>query len=279
MYKTRITLLTGFLALALLACSSIPSGKDRTESALNQAERQGWNVVELDAGDLKLLSLIPDNQPSGQTLTVFIEGDGLACISRSTPSLDPTPINPVGLHLALQFTGKTPVAYLGRPCQYISHQSTSCRQKYWTSHRFSPEVIMAESIALDKLKKFSGTSKLRLIGYSGGGGVATLLAAQRQDVTELITIAGNLDHQTWTTQLGISPLTGSLNPLDVQQQIAHIPQWHFLGEKDQIMPASAVKRFLDNAPSSARIVMVEKADHHCCWEDALADLFANLFSK
>lgn len=218
--------------------------------------------------------MIPSHRASNETLTVFIEGDGLAWISRSKPSLDPTPINPISLKLALQFPPRYSVVYLARPCQYLIDKNPSCTQKYWTSHRFSAEVIQSQSLALDKLKALTGSSELRLIGYSGGGAVASLLAAQRNDVIELITIAGNLDHQAWTTYHGLSPLMGSLNPVDFKKQIAHIPQQHFIGENDQVIPAHVVKRFIENAPSNIQVKIISGADHHCCWETELNPIFS-----
>src|SRR3546814_2839304 len=63
----------------------------------------------------------------------------------------------------------------------------------WTSARFSDGVIVSMSDALDRLKEEAGASSLDLVGYSGGGGVAVLLAARRRDVVSIVTIAGNLD--------------------------------------------------------------------------------------
>ncbi len=65
------------------------------------------------------------------------------------------------------------------------------------------------NVAIDKLKQKYNSEKLQLIGYSGGGAVVTLVASQRSDVISLVTIAGNLDHQTWTKHHKVSPLTGS----------------------------------------------------------------------
>jgi hypothetical protein len=49
-------------------------------------------------------------------LTVYIEGDGFAWLSRSQASYDPSPLNPVGLELALRHPlGES--AYLARTCQ------------------------------------------------------------------------------------------------------------------------------------------------------------------
>ena len=40
--------------------------------------------------------------------------------------------------------------YLARPCQFTS--SFSCENKYWTSHRFSEEIIKSYEESLDYLK-------------------------------------------------------------------------------------------------------------------------------
>jgi hypothetical protein len=275
MQKTKAMILIGFIAFFLFACSSIPSGKERAYSAIQKAELQGWKPLEIDAGDFKLFALLPNIQPTSQILNVFIEGDGLAWLSRSQPSFDPTPINPVSLNLALQFPTNTAIAYLARPCQYFINKNANCSQKYWTSHRFSADIIQTQSLALDKLKMLTGASKLRLFGYSGGGAIASLLAADRNDVIELITIAGNLDHQAWTAYHGLSPLFGSLNPIDVKNRIAHIPQHHFIGENDRVIPAEVVKYFIENAPSTTQVKIFSGANHHCCWENALNDFISD----
>jgi pimeloyl-ACP methyl ester carboxylesterase len=62
------------------------------------------------------------------------------------------------------------------------------------------------------LKQRSGSTRLTLVGYSGGGTIAVLLAARRSDVAEVITVAANLDVGYWTQRDGLSPLTGSLDP-------------------------------------------------------------------
>lgn len=55
---------------------------------------------------------------TGDVLRVYIEGDGHAWQSRTRPSADPTPHNPVGLRLALADPSPAPLLYLARPCQY-----------------------------------------------------------------------------------------------------------------------------------------------------------------
>jgi esterase/lipase len=46
--------------------------------------------------------------------------------------------------------------------------------------------------AVTALKRASGASRLRLVGYSGGGVMAMLLAARRDDVAQVVTIAAPL---------------------------------------------------------------------------------------
>jgi hypothetical protein len=50
-------------------------------------------------------------------LDLYIEGDGFAWLSRSEPSLDPTPRAATGLALAAVDSASN-VAYLARPCQF-----------------------------------------------------------------------------------------------------------------------------------------------------------------
>lgn len=81
------------------------------------------------------------------------------------------------------------VVYLARPCQYV--WSPLCSDIYWTDRRFAVEVVEAMSAAIDRL--ILPGQKLHLVGYSGSGAVAVLVAARRPDVVSLRTIAGNLD--------------------------------------------------------------------------------------
>ena len=43
-----------------------------------------------------------------------------------------------------------------------------------------------------------------MVGFSDGGGAAALLAAMRQDVIFLGTVAGNLDIDAWANLQGVS---------------------------------------------------------------------------
>ena len=89
------------------------------------------------------------------------------------------------------------VAYLARPCQFMPmDRNPQCAVPYWTGKRYTPEVIASMNDAVDRLVARVPGQPVNLIGYSGGGAVAVLIAARRHDVATLRTVAGNLDANT-----------------------------------------------------------------------------------
>lgn len=254
------------LGLFLAACASLPTPMARRDTADALAARHGWQRVVLPAGNFELAAYLPDAPKTGEVLTVYIEGDGFAWLSPSQASSDPTPIDPVGLKLALaQRAGNA--AYLGRPCQFVDAERTGCSARYWTGQRFAPAVIAAEDRALDALKSRFQARRLTLVGYSGGGAVAALLAARRNDVARLVTVAGNLDPAAWARHHHVLPLTGSLNPADSIDALKEVQQWHFVGGRDAVVPPALVESFADRFPADRRpVVRIEpEFDHACCW--------------
>lgn len=266
-------LLSLALALTLSACASIDP-QERRVNADRLANAQQWKSLHLAAGRFVLAAYLPPLQKKEETLTVYIEGDGFAWLTRSQPSNDPTPRNPVALQLALRH-GKGAVAYLARPCQYVKEQETKgCEVAYWTQRRFAPEVIEATSLAIDALKQSIGASKLVLVGYSGGGAVAALVAAGRQDVVQIATVAGNLDHFAWTALHGTLPLEGSINPADAWESLQNIPQLHFVGESDHNVSIEVTNAYLARFPPQHRpkVFLIKGFDHVCCWVDQWPEL-------
>lgn len=245
-------------------CTDISLTK-RNETADNLALQAGWQKSTLQTQYFSHRAYLP-KQNQSERLTIYIEGDGLAWINRHKPSSDPTPLNPLALKLALA-DGRNDVAYLGRPCQYV--MSSVCEQRYWTSARFAEEVIASTDEAISQLKKQIGAQQIALIGYSGGGAVATLVAARRDDVVKLITVAGNLDHRAWTQLHGISALKGSLNAADYWQNLVDISQTHFVGAQDSVVPLLVAQSYQRRFPISHQplIQVIDSAEHHCCWVD------------
>jgi hypothetical protein len=255
-----------FILLMLVGCADI-SPQSRRQNAGNFADQAGWHKLSIPTDHFTLSAYVPKTSAQSDTLTVYIEGDGLAWLTRSQASNDPTPRNPIGLQLALRHP-KGLAVYLARPCQYDEAiNANNCRQTYWTDGRFAPEVIEASNQAISVLKQRMGAKQLILVGYSGGGAVAALVAARRSDIAELITVAGNLDHRVWTSMHHVPALKDSLNPADVWQSLIKIPQRHFVGARDDVVSQNVTEAFVSKFPVQKRpqVVVIPDFDHVCCW--------------
>lgn len=255
------------LLFFLAGCAIVPPPQERKLLADSIADKHGWHSQRFNVGQFELIGYLPTFRQSSDTLAVYIEGDGFAWQSRSTPSGDPTPTRPVALELAVLHKGDNAV-YLARPCQYVGVEKTGCSQRYWTYGRFAPEVIEAMDLAIDKLKRELQAESIVLVGYSGGGNVAALVAARRFDVKKLITVAGNLDHKAWADHHRVAALRGSLSAADFADQLRNLPQIHFVGEQDRVMPSALAQSWPEalTGKSKRNLRVILGADHECCWE-------------
>ena len=225
----------GFLHIAfiLMFLSGCAGVEKLAQEANRMAIAHGFEKSLIQTRHFLLTAYVRLWQPAGSA-SIYIEGDGHAFERRYRVSKNPTPVNPVGLKLALEDTSPN-VIYIARPCQYIPvEKDTNCHRDYWTAKRYAPEVIEAMGEAINFLKQEEGIKKVRLIGYSGGGAVAAILAAQRDDVIDLRTVAGNLDIAMFARHHEVTPLSGSLNPADFARALIHVPQVHFVGDEDEI---------------------------------------------
>lgn len=222
----------------------------------------------LNAGSFDLLAY-RRSEDRAPLAIIYIEGDGLGYISKSRPSKDPTPIDPVMLRLAA--SDKRPgVAYLARPCQYTGGENArNCQSDLWTLGRFSEDVVAATSHAIDQLMAQSGSSRLALVGYSGGGDIAVLVAARRPDVDWVITVASPLDIDAFTQYHKVAAMQGSLNPTLYAASLTNIPQTHYVGEADKIVPAAILRSYLSALPETgcAKLAIENDVDHHQGWLD------------
>lgn len=159
------------------------------------------------------------------------------------------------------------VVYLARPCQYI--QGGICTQRHWTTARFAPEVIRAETEALRQTAK---DSPLTLVGFSGGAQVAGLIAVTQKDlnIRQVVTIAGNLDHRAWTESYGLAPLNESLNLADYRNEFLKVPQVHYVGGRDDAISPALTRNFVAD---SAKIVEIKEAGHQTGWEKAYSAIW------
>lgn len=245
-----------------------PDTSERARTASEIAASVNWQQLWLDAPRFPLAAYAsPVEAADGDELTVYIEGDGLAWLGPSSVSPDPTPLRPLALELAVQHQ-QSAAAWLARPCQYVQGKERhNCSSEWWTGARFAEEVVAASNDAIDQLKRRAGAKRVALVGYSGGGAIAVLVAARRDDVVHLTTVAGNLDHRLWTQWHALTPLDQSLNPVDVADLVAHIPQVHFTGGKDRIVGRRLADAFVSRMPNAtdAAVRVVPQADHRCCW--------------
>ncbi|MBI1326278.1 MAG: alpha/beta hydrolase [Alphaproteobacteria bacterium] len=265
--------------LVLVACAN--STLVRQESANHIGMPVQLYPEVIDAGNFRLQAY-ERIHAKGQPARIYIEGDGHAWQSKRVVSRDPTPMNPVALKLAAQDRVQN-VIYLARPCQFPEKTEQiwtaynnpgekdiekgglkeKCDQAYWTNKRVAPEVIASYQDALNYYRQEYNIPSFEIVGYSGGAAVAAILAAERSDITTLRTVAGNLDHTAFTTLHGVSPMSGSLNPTDYALDLVNVPQRHFVGQRDDIIPPSIyesyAQKFVDK--SCLNVTLVERADH------------------
>jgi len=256
--------LAGFYKAWMVMLSALLIACQLPREALQQlAEEHGRQLEVLPGHTFPLLLLAPQTAEKITRLRVYLEGDGHSWATATQPSLDPTPHNLLVPRLAVD--DPTPNAYLARPCQFF--MAAACQSALWTNRRFSQEVVTRLSQALDQLKQRYGNREFELVGYSGGAALALLLAAQRNDVTQVQTLAGNLSPRLWAKMKELSPLDGSLDPLDYRNRLALLPQRHLIGEADLITPSSLADRYQQALGSPlSQCVQVLGVSHDRGWE-------------
>jgi pimeloyl-ACP methyl ester carboxylesterase len=206
-------------------------------------------------------------------LHVYIEGDGLPWRHRDQVSPDPTPHDALMLRLMAQ--DSQPAIYLGRPCYFGFAQTSPCSANLWTQDRYASSIVDSMAVVLSHLSARQGDVEWVLMGHSGGGALAVLLASRVMNVVAVMTIAGNLDTEAWTQQHGYSSLSGSLNPALLPSLDRRIRQLHFQGGRDREIPPALAARFAVHQPY-AQFRLYPEFDHRCCWEDAWPAILGRL---
>jgi len=261
--------LLGILCVAVFFLYGCAAGMvtDRTSLADRIGRDGGLEKSYLKTSAFTLTAYSRSSQPGGD-LNLYIEGDGTAWITPTWRSADPSPRNPLGLKMAALDPAAN-AAYLARPGQYVAPDSSPVDPVYWSEKRFAPEVVTAMNEAIDSLKTITGTSKINLVGYSGGAAVAVLITARRSDIISLRTVAGNLDPEAVNHYHHVSPLTGSLNPMDVADKLKGLPQRHFVGSEDAVIPSFIAPSFVKRAgsPDGHEITVVAGASHSKGWQE------------
>ena len=228
-------------------------------------------------------------------LTIYIEGDGAAWQNRITPPQDPTPFDPLAAQLANQDPSPW-LAYLGRPCQYLDADALAhCDPGLWRDARFGSKALILSDEAINRVRAAvvarwqiqhalhrqetkplpEPKVHIRLIGYSGGGALAVLLASGRTDITCLITVAAPLDTKVWTDLQILSPLRSSLNPATPSPRLASITQTHWFGTKDRVVPPASIGIYTKhNLGPQGEVWVVDGYDHRLHWVQSWPRLLA-----
>lgn len=254
-----------FCTLASISCTSNMHSRSRVSDV--KAWQSNFSK-ELVRGNDFWFTTYQRIKSESDPITIYIEGDGNVRQSRTRISNNPTPNKPMLLKLAAQDL-RPNVVYLARPCQYtpLELNKQCSNAAYWTDQRMSEESVNAMN---DAIKKIAGNKKINLIGFSGGGGIAVLIAAKNQNIKSILTIAGNLDHIEFNKFHKIRPMIGSLNPIDYAQSINNIPQLHISGAKDNIVPSLIANKFV-NASLNQKCIqqeVIESASHSKGWDNS-----------
>ncbi len=252
----------------LVACSHISPAHYHRE-----VERQGLERHIIQTGIFPLVYYRRPNEKMSDTLHVYIGGDGVPWQSHIFKSEDPGPYHPLVLQLMQQ--DKQPSIYLGRPCYQGLARVPPCQPEHWTSARFSTEVVNSMSTALKQLLQQYQYKKLALFGYSGGGALAVLLAHELPQTQLVVTIAGNLDTDAWTSYHYYSAMTASMNPAKQDALPATVRQIHLQGDRDMNIPPRLSANYIKKQ-NDVTVLSFADADHTCCWHLYWSELLSDL---
>lgn len=244
----KIILVCTALMLFTAACQSVLETPDNFNKTMVETEHFSFLVFEKD--------ITP-----GQPIRVYIEDDGT-----------PNPTKAMGLKLAQKDPYQN-VIYVARPCQYTQNQVCANKEVY-TSARYNEEVVKEmKELATYLVRKHKAPS-LEFVGFGGGAPMALLLSARVPEVTRVITIAGILDTEAYTTHNNLPRLTGSLNPADERNILAQMSQVHYVGGRDNITTKRMAERFVSRLqnPRSAVVKVVPSATHDS-WESVQFDYY------
>ena len=257
--KKALLSVTALISSLLLSACSTPAQRFDVYS-----HTLGFQRVILQGSVFRHIGYINDRFADGEGLLhIYLDGDGTPWLTPGIVAADPTPRKTLVLNLMAQ--DGAPSLYLGRPC-YHGFSQPPCSPLLWTARRYSPEVVASMAAALRNVLDRSAYSGIVLIGYSGGGALAMLLAERDDRTRMIVTVAGNLDHEQWTGMHNYSPLTGSLNPARRAPLSDKIAQLHLIGSQDNNIDPAVVESVVKKQSYATLLKIIENYNHNCCWE-------------
>lgn len=251
--------------LALLYIGYVLSGctSSTPENFYRAAKQLKLERITIKGNIFPMIYYTKGIEQGTENLHIYLGGDGMPWQDIMTYADDPTPSNPMVLQLMNMDRASS--LFLGRPCYQGFSKTPPCDYYYWTAGRYSPAVVNNMRDAIQQLVKQYNIKKLTLIGFSGGGALATLLARGIPQTDTIVTIAGLLDTDAWTDLHAYSPLTGSLNPATQPPLAKQLRQIHLLGEKDKNIPPEIITSYIDKQ-ANTEVLRFKQADHTCCWK-------------
>lgn len=258
---------------ALLAGCAVGGAGSAVNSLAGRGADYGFKPVNFSGPQFTLAGLVKGRSGLSDDLVVYLEGDGRGVV-RGRVTDDPTPSRAMGFELASSDPAPI-ILYLARVGQFQPSQTGRKYQAYWSNKRLSEESVRAADQAISEAKADMGAKRVHLIGYSGGGGLAILLAERRTDVVTLATVAGLLDTSWWVREKNFQPLEGSLNPADKATLLAGLPQIHFFGSEDSIIPPRMSAHFKTLAPFTDFRRIEVGTNHWKGWPDMWPGLLQN----
>ncbi len=262
--------LCGWLLVLILAGCQTPTGHLH-----RLAKQMGFDRQSIRSGGFDHL-VIRNSNASARVLHVYLEGDGSPWRYRRVIMPDPTPRKPLMLKLMQQ--DPNPAVYLGRPCYNGTSLYAECNPALWTSGRYSTTVVASMTGVLRQIIERYQADQIRLFGHSGGGTLAMLIAEQLPRVSDVVTLAGNLDTDAWTGHHGYTPLYSSLNPARRPPLDERIMQWHLLGASDAVIPSELVRPFIE-LQASAVGVSLPNYNHGCCWSQSWSQILDSVTQR
>ncbi|MEY3007839.1 MAG: hypothetical protein RI942_2181 [Pseudomonadota bacterium] len=243
-----------FTILCLAACLSACANNTLDLTTLER----GFFYKEVETNLFQIVAITRDERTNNRpnTARIYLEGDGTPW-SKGQPNSNPTGRTRLGFQLFLQ--DKKAIAYLARPCYEHKTMPSNCTAELWTNGRYSEAVVDA---LIEAIEQAAPDGAIELVGYSGGGTLAALIAHRLPRVSRILTIAANLDHDAWSEHHGTLPLDLSLNPVN-DTHASDTSELHLFGSRDSVAPAALALAYFEN--HAAAVGLVEGFTHHCCW--------------
>jgi pimeloyl-ACP methyl ester carboxylesterase len=265
-----MTLAAGLVVAALAGCATPSQRFDRSASEL------GFVRHNVPGTQFEHAVYQSSDPRSGPLLHVYLEGDASPRMASRYSPPDPTPHRPQMLELMA--LDQAPSLLLGRPCQH--GLDPDCDPALWTIGRYGENVVASLVAALRRELHAMGVSGrsasgVVLVGYSGGGTLALLMAEHLPETRAVITLAGNLDTGRWAEHHGYVPLLLSLDPAERPPLDASIVQIHLLGGRDERVPPFLTEAVIARQ-KGAKLHQYPRFDHECCWASVWRATLAEL---